>query len=405
MSLSRKQFLKFLGLGSLASGLGGFGLPLAAAQAAKARSGAPRMAIKDIEIYAFDLPLVAPFRISIGEMKAANDVLVRVRTDSGLVGVGEACPFPPITGETQATNIAAARAIRDMLIGRDPLAIDDVLRLIGPVVHSNPSMVAAFEMACFDILGQAAGLPLYRLLGGTKSTFESDITTGIDTAEATAASTRKHAGLGYKTLKIKIGVDPDQDFERLRAVRQAVGDGLTLRVDANQGYSVPQAIYSMKKIAPLGIQLVEQPVVASDVSGMATVRAHSKIPVMADESLFLPPDSIKLIKAEACDYFNIKLMKAAGIMNMMRIAHTADAAGIRCMVGCMLESNIGLTASAHVVASQPNIVFADLDGNAEHSIDPIIGGMTVKNGIITLPEKPGLGCDVDPAFLKKQRKV
>ena len=214
MSLSRKQFLKVLGFGGLASGLGGFRLAAAAPAAAAVR---PKMTIKDIEIYAFDLPLVAPFRISIGEMKAANDVLVRVRTDSGLTGIGEACPFPPITGETQATNIAAAKAIRDMLVGQDPLAIDAVLRLIGPIVHSNPSIVAAFEMACFDILGQAAGLPLYRLFGGNNSTFESDITTGIDTPEAMAASTKKHAGLGYKTLKVKIGVDPDQDFERLRA--------------------------------------------------------------------------------------------------------------------------------------------------------------------------------------------
>ncbi len=251
MSLSRKQFLKVLGFGGLASGLGGFRLAAAAPAAAAVR---PKMTIKDIEIYAFDLPLVAPFRISIGEMKAANDVLVRVRTDSGLTGIGEACPFPPITGETQATNIAAAKAIRDMLVGQDPLAIDAVLRLIGPIVHSNPSIVAAFEMACFDILGQAAGLPLYRLFGGNKSTFESDITTGIDTPEAMAASTKKHA-------------------------------------------------------------------------------------------------------------------------------------------------------AAHVVASQANIVYADLDGNADHTADPVVGGMTTKAGIVTMPEKPGLGCDIDPAFLKKMVKV
>ena len=403
MSLSRKQFLKVLGLGGLASGLGGFGL--SAAQAAGARAGAPKMTIKDIEIYAFDLPLVAPFRISIGEMKAANDVLVRVRTDSGLVGIGEACPFPPITGETQATNIAAAKAIRDMLIGQDPLAIDAVLRLIGPIVHSNPSMVAAYEMACFDILGQAAGLPLYRLFGGNKSTFESDITTGIDTPEAMAASTKKHAALGYKTLKVKIGVDPDQDLERLRAVRRAIGDGIKLRVDANQGYTVPQAIDALKKIAPLGIQLVEQPVLASDIAGLKTVRAESPIPIMADEACFLPASALKLVTAEACDYINIKLMKAGGILNSIRIAHIADAANMRCMVGCMLESRIALTAAAHVVASQANIVYADLDGNAEHMADPVVGGMTTKAGIVTMPEKPGLGCDIDPAFLKKMARV
>jgi len=405
MSLSRKQFLKTLGLGGLASGLAGFRLPLAGSQAGEARRAAPKMTIKDVEIYAFDLPLVAPFRISIGEMKAANDVLVRVRTSSGLTGLGEACPFPPITGETQATNIAAARAIRDMLLGQDPLAIDAILRLIGPIVHSNPSIVAAFEMACFDILGKAAGLPLYRLFGGGQPTFESDITTGIDTPEAMAASVRKHAGLGYKTLKVKIGLDPDQDFERLRAVREAVGDGIALRVDANQGYTVPQAIYALNKIEPLRIQLVEQPVKASDIGGLATVRSESPIPIMADESLFLPADALKLIGAGACDYLNIKLMKAGGLLNSIRIAHIADAANMRCMVGCMLESRIALTAAAHIVASQANIVFADLDGNAEHTADPVVGGMTTKAGIVTMPETPGLGCDIDPAFLKKMARV
>ncbi len=408
MSLSRKQFLKVLGLGGLAAGTFGPGRlagAIGSAAATAAPPGTPKHKIKDVEIYAFDIPLVAPFRISIGEMSSANDVLIRIRTDSGLVGIGEACPFPPITGETQATNIAAAKAIRDMLIGKDPLAIDTALRLVGPIVHSNPSMVAAFDMACFDILGQAAGLPLFRLLGGDKSAFESDITTGIDTPDAMAAGAKKHAGMGYRTLKVKIGLDPDQDFERLRAVREAVGDGITLRIDANQGYTVPQAIYALKKFEKLRIQLVEQPVLASDISGLRTVRAESPIPIMADESCFLPADALKLVRAEACDFMNIKIMKAGGILNAIRIAHIADAANMRCMVGCMLETRIALTAAAHVVASQANIVHADLDGNAEHTIDPVVGGMTTKSGIVTMPEKPGLGCDIDPAFLKKLVKV
>ena len=152
-----------------------------------------------------------------------------------------------------------------------------------------------------------------------------------------AANAKKHAALGYKTLKVKIGLDPDQDFERLRAVREAVGDGITLRIDANQGYTVPQAIYALRKIEKLRIQLVEQPVLASDIAGLKTVRAESPIPIMADEACFLPADALKLIKAEACDYINIKLMKAGGILNSVRIAHIADAANMRCMVGCMLE--------------------------------------------------------------------
>jgi L-alanine-DL-glutamate epimerase-like enolase superfamily enzyme len=338
-------------------------------------------------------------------MKAANDLLIRIRTDQGIVGLGEACPFPPITGETQATNAAAAISIRDMLVGEDPLAIDALLRKIGPLVHSNPSAVAAFDMALHDILGKVAGLPLFRLLGGTKNVFETDITTSLDTLENMTAESKKYADMGYKTLKVKVGLDPDEDFARLSAIRRAVGPKVAIRIDANQGWTVPQAVYALRKMEPLAIQFCEQPVLASDTAGLRAVRSQSPIAIMADEALFGPADAVKLIRAEACDSFNIKLMKAGGILNAIRIAHIADAANMRCMAGCMLESKLALTAAAHVVASQANIVYADLDGNSEHVTDPIIDGMTVKAGALTLPEKPGLGCDVDPAFLKKLRKI
>jgi len=403
MSLTRKGFLKMLGFGALAAGSKAYGLPSKVLE--DARVAAKKLKITDVEIFLFDIPLTAPFRIAIGEMTAANDLLIRIRTDQGIVGLGEACPFPPITGETQATNAAAAVSIRSMIVGKDPLAIDDLLRLIGPIVHSNPSTVAAFDMALHDILGKVAGLPLFRLLGGTKSTFETDITTGLDTPEKMAAEAKSYADLGYRTLKVKVGLDPDEDVVRMTAVRDAVGPKIAIRIDANQGWAVPQAIHALRKMAPLNIQLCEQPVRAADIAGMRAVRAQSPIPIMADEALFGPSDGIDLIRAEACDTFNIKLMKAGGILNSLRIAHIADAANMRCMVGCMLETRLALTAAAHVVASQANIVYADLDGNSEHESDPIVDGITVKAGTLTLPEKPGLGCDVDPAFVKKLKKI
>ncbi len=403
MSLSRKGFLKMLGFGALAAGSTAYGLPSKALE--DARAAAKKLKITDVEIFLFDIPLTSPFRIAIGEMTAANDLLVRVHTDQGVTGLGEACPFPPISGETQATNAAAAKAIRDMIVGKDPLAVDDLVRLIGPIVHSNPSAVAAFDMAFFDILGKVAGLPLFRLLGGTKSVFETDITTSLDTLEKMTAEAKGYADKGYKTLKVKVGLDPDEDFARLEAIRSAVGPKVAIRIDANQGWTVPQAIYGLRKMAPLNIQFCEQPVLASDTAGLAAVRAQSPISIMADEALFGPADAVKLIRAGACDSFNIKVMKAGGLLNSVRIAHIADAANMRCMVGCMLETRLALTAAAHVVASQANIVYADLDGNSEHVEDPIVDGMTVKAGTLTLPEKPGLGCDVDPAFVKKLRKV
>jgi L-alanine-DL-glutamate epimerase-like enolase superfamily enzyme len=260
-------------------------------------------------------------------------------------------------------------------------------------------------MALHDILGKVAGLSLFRLFGGGKTQFETDITTGLDTPEAMAAETKGYAARGYKTLKAKVGLDPDTDVARIQAIREAIGSGINLRIDANQGWTVPHAIYALRKMEKFKIQLVEQPVVASDIAGLKAVRDASPIPVMADEACFLPVDAVRLVRAEACDYFNIKLMKAGGIGNAVRIAHIADAANIRCMVGCMLESNVALTAAAHVVASQANIIYADLDGNADHTANPVIGGMTVKAGVVTMPEKPGLGCDVDPAFLKKLPKI
>jgi len=403
MSLSRKGFLKMLGLGALAAGTKAYAMPPKAL--GEARASAKKLKIRDVEIFLFDIPLTSPFRISIGELSAANDLLVRVHTDQGITGIGEACPFPPITGETQSTNAAAARTVRDMVIGKDPLAIDDLLRLIGPIVHSNPSTVAAFEMAFFDILGQVAGLPLFRLFGGTKNVFETDITTGLDTLEAMRAEAKEHADKGYKTLKVKVGLDPDEDYAHIAAIRAAVGPKVNIRIDANQGWTVPQAIYGLKKMAPLGIQFCEQPVLASDTAGLKAVRSESPITIMADEAVFGPADAVKLVRAEACDTFNIKLMKAGGMLNSIRIAHIADAANMRCMVGCMLETRLGLTAAAHVVASQANIIYADLDGSADQTIDPIVDGITVDAGTLTLPEKPGLGCDVDPAFVKKLPKV
>ena len=404
MAVSRKDFLKLFGLGVASAGL----LGKEAAASAKlegAKASAGKMKIAGIEIYKYDVPLKSPFRISLGAVSAANDVLIRIRTDSGLIGIGEACPFPPITGETQDTNLSMARSLRKMFIGKDPLAIESLVAEMGAVVHSNPSVVAAYDTALFDILGQVAGLPVFRLLGGDKAVFETDVTTGIDTPAGMAANAREHAGRGYKTLKAKVGLNPDEDIARVQAIREAIGPDINLRIDANQGWSVPQAIYALRGMEKYKIQLVEQPVVAWDTAGLKAVRSESPIPIMADEAVFGPADAMKLIRADACDQFNIKIMKAGGILNSVRIAHIADGANLRCMVGCMLETKLGLTAAAHVVASQRNIIFADLDGNDEHQFDPVTGGITVKGGVLTMPETPGIGCDIDPDFLKKLAKV
>jgi L-alanine-DL-glutamate epimerase-like enolase superfamily enzyme len=402
--LSRKEFLKILGLGFLSletpRALGFTSEKIAATKAL-----AKEMKIKAVDIFYYDIPLKDPFRISIGTVYAANDVLVRVQTDSGLVGLGEACPFPPITGETQETNITVAKSFRDMIIGKNPLAIESLLKEFGSFVHTNPSAVAAFDMAFYDILGKVAGLPLFRLLGGDKTSFETDLTVDLDTPENMAGAAKDFVGRGFKTIKVKVGQRADVDVARLQAIRDAVGSEPQIRIDANQGWTVPQAIAALKQMEKFKVQFVEQPVAAWDVAGLKAVRLESPIPVMADEALFLPSDAIKLVKAEACDYFNIKLMKAGGIMNSLKISQIAESANIRCMIGCMLETRLGLTAAAHLCAAQQTITFADLDGFNSHTIDPVVEGMAVREGTITLSELPGLGADIDPAFLKKLKRA
>lgn len=393
-----------LGAGALASAFPARA-GLASPRMESAKAAAKALRIRDVEIYYWDIPFKEPLTIALGTITETNGVLIRVLTDAGIVGLGESCPFAPVTGDTQQTNIDVARDLRESLKGKDPLAIESAGRTIGTFGRSNPCIVAAFDMALYDILGQAAGLPVFRLLGGDRTTFETDATTGIDTPEKMARSAREHVAAGFRALKVKIGQDPDTDVARLQAIRDAVGPGPALRLDANQGYTVPQALYALRRMEKLDIQFCEQPVVRTDISGLRQVREASPIAIMADESLFSPVDAIRLVKEEACDYFNIKLMKCGGIANAVKISTIGEAANIRCMLGCNSETRLGLTAAGHVLGAQSNIFYADLDAFLALGIDPIAGGMTVKNGTATLPETPGLGAVVDPAFLKKLKKA
>src|SRR4030042_12009 len=404
MAMSRKNFLKMMGLGFLSTGAGK-GLPQPAPSLDKARAEAMKLKITGVDIYAFDIPLKEPFKISIGTVYAANDVLIMIQTDAGIVGLGEACPFAPITGETQEMNLAAAKGLREIVLGKSPLAIESHVREFGPFLHSNPSAVAAFDTALYDILGKVAGLPLYRLFGGDKPKFGTDITPDLDEPEKTALKAAEFVGRGVATNKLKVGQGQEIDLRRLEAIRQAIGYERKIRVDANQGWTPPLAIDTLKKMEKFQVEFVEQPVLATDMAGLKAVHASSPIPGMADEALFYPADAVHLIKAEACAYFNIKLMKAGGILNMMKIAHVADAANMLCMVGCMIDSRLGLTDAAPVDASNTDTLFVNTSRHNSHTVDPVVGGMLFEKGQITVPELPGIGADVDPAYLKKLRKI
>ncbi len=364
------------------------------------------MRVTKIELFKANLPLKRPFRIAIGETRATETMFVRVSTDAGLSGMGEADCFRPVVGENQATAVAAGMEYARLLLGKDPVAINSRVAELRQFMPATPTARSAFDMALHDIAAQAAGMPLYAFLGGEKRSFQTDITVGLDTPEIMAAHAREIADRGLQAIKIKLGTQAAEDIARMRAIRAEIGDAIALRIDANQGWDRAAAMTVLDAIAPLGIEYCEQPVRAWDHAGMAAISARSPIPIMADESLFDDHDAFTLAAGGACQYLNIKLAKSGGLNTAMRINAVAEAAGFRCMVGCMTETRLALTAAAHLVSSRPNIAFADLDGADMLADDPVIGGMVYgENGAITLPDTPGLGAGLDPDFLNSLEHI
>ena len=364
------------------------------------------MNIVRIEIFKANLPLKRPFRIAIGEITIANTLFVRIHTDKSLYGMGEAHLFTPIVSETQATALAAARDLAKLLIGMNALDIETCVEAMRRFMPHNPTTRSAFDMALYDLLGKTAGLPLHALLGGPRRPIYTDNTVVIDTPSAMVEHALEIQARGFPAVKVKVGTTPTEDIERIRRIREAIGPDLPLRIDANQGWDAVTATQALHGMEMFGIQYCEQPVPVWDFKSMAAVRAVTTIPIMADESVFDEHDALKLIAMNACDYLNIKLAKSSGIHVGLKINAVSEAAGMRCMVGCMTESRLGLTAAAHLVSARPNIVFADLDGADMLREDPIVGGMIYGDGgRIDLPEGPGLGADVDSEYLRGLERI
>jgi L-alanine-DL-glutamate epimerase-like enolase superfamily enzyme len=353
-----------------------------------------------VDIFKLDIPLRRPFQIALGRIEAAKNILVRVWANDGTYGLGEGSPLGYVTGETQATAFEAARALAPLLLGKNPLAIEARMWELDRFIMGNPTVKSAFDMALYDLAAKKAGLPLYALLGGEKRLFWTDDTIGIDTPEAMARAALDVARQGYPAIKVKLGTNHADDVARIRAIREAVGSEIPLRIDANQGWDAVAAVHILRDLARFNIQYCEQPVAHWNVEAMQQVWAASPISIMADESLFDHHDATRLVRLGACDYFNIKLAKCGGIHKALKIDAVAEGAGIQCMLGCMWETRLALSAGAHLVSARRNIAFADLDGATAHSQDPVSGGITYEAGQIHLPDAPGHGADIEPGILK-----
>jgi len=352
------------------------------------------MGIKKIEVYSVKLRYKEPFVISAGASIESQNIIVKISTDYNVIGWGEASPSKRVTNETPETVIQALERIAPKLLGNCPLCMEQTIELMDKILgeKTNPGAKAAVDMALHDIIGKTTRKPLFMLLGGYRQEVLTDITLSIKPPKEMAKDAVKAVKKGFKALKVKLGVNVEEDIERIRKIREAVGSEITLRIDANQGWTVQEAIQALNKLEKFNIEFVEQPVRANNLKDMVKVRKNSPIPVMADESIHTPEDALALIREEAIDLINIKLMKSGGIHKGRKIATIAEAAGIPCMIGCMGESTLGISAGVHIAAGVKNIKYADLDSDLLIKDKFVIrGGVKLKDSKRIPLYKHGLG--------------
>ena len=361
------------------------------------------MKIAAIDIFPLRIPLKGVFRNAHDTKTRQDSIVVRVRTDEGAVGLGNVDPDPGHSEESFGETLRAVRALAPELAGRDPLNLSAALDLMDRSLPRHLDAKAALEMALFDLKGRVLNQPVHSLLGGRlKDEVRLNGWIGMLEPDAAAREALGWRDAGFGSVKIKLGSGVESDRDRVAAVRDAVGSGLTLRVDANEGYGVDDAIRLGRALAPLDVALLEQPVPRADYAGLARVRRAVDIPVMADEAIVGPETLVEVIRKEAADIVKLKVMKQGGITRTVRMVHMAEAAGVRCVIGHGFGLAINTLAEIHVAASCANI----MDGC--ESVGPLkMGGdvverpLDLRGGRTQVPDGPGLGAELAASELAR----
>jgi L-alanine-DL-glutamate epimerase-like enolase superfamily enzyme len=352
------------------------------------------MNIVEIQLAQLSIPLTRPFITAVRSTEFVNDVVIMIKTDRGTMGYGSAASTPAITGDSTESIIDAIQtSLGPQLIGRDISELNNLLQMTNQARVANTSAKAAVDIALHDLFAQYCGLPLYQLLGGNKNTMDSCITISVKNTDEMVNDALEFKQQGHTTLKVKLGLNLEEDRQRISAIRQALGKELSLLVDANQGWSYEESIHMLHffEAQKLNIKLLEQPIAAHNRAFLKKIKQQKICKIIADEDCFSPQDAFNLVQLEACDGINIKLMKSAGLAQAQAIYHIAKTAPMHIMVGCMLESPIGVAAIASFALSKPDIFYADLDPIFLIRDNYVLGGAQKLGNKIVLSEQPGLG--------------
>lgn len=358
--------------------------------------------IEKVEIFQINLPLKEPFIISYTTYESMPAIIIKMYTDVGVVGYGESVPDEHVTGESVHSVYAALKyQLIPAVLGEDPRNIKRIHERMNEALVFNGAAKAAIDIACYDILGKVSNLPIYSLLGGRKLDRPMiPKVLSILEPEVLAKQAKEAINEGYKEIKMKLGKDPLEDVERVKAVREAVGPNIPIRVDVNQGWKTVQvAKEAIRKLTPYNVSWVEQPISHMDCSLFKRLKDTTSVPLMADESLVTPESLRTFVKDESVDYINIKLMKSGGIYPSYQLATQAQLFGISCQIGSMVESSIGSAAAFHVALSKENIISTEVSGPTKFSLDT--GNLTYDLPYVNISDKPGLGIDVNEENIMK----
>ncbi len=342
-----------------------------------------------------------------GSHTSSPFLIVQVRTDEGVVGLGEVSCTATWSGEDHFT---AARMIdtylAPLLIGQDPTQIERLTNIMARAIANNAFTRSAIEIALWDILGKVANLPLYRLLGGAVRDFVTTkfSVSGLEGPRA-AEIAQWAVDQGFRTMKVKVGIQPDEDVARVYAVRKAVGPDVRLGVDANGGWSPRVAIQTIPRLYDANIYFAEQPVSDLDVAWLADVRRNVRVPIMADESVFNLQDAMAVVRAGAADILSVYVGKGGGIGPARKMVAVAEAAGLVCTIGSNLELGVASAAMIHLGMATTGIAAEDFPcdilGPFFYEDDVLLDALPIEAGKARPNDKPGLGVELDPRKLAK----
>lgn len=351
------------------------------------------MQIIKAEVTPVEIKLSQPVRLAgLPQIECITAVFVRLETRDGHNAWGCTVAHPHLTGESPEKAIRACRHCAEKAPDLNPLNMEYALAELAPVMASSVAASCAFDLAFYDLLGLAADMPLYRLLGGFRNRIQTSVTIPLANVQESVEMAAGRARQGFRILKIKGGVDADQDVQRVRSIHRAL-PSMILRLDADGGYTVDQAL-EVARALKAELEMLEQPTPACDLQALRQVTKNSPVPVLADQSLSGPGSALELASQRAVNGLSVKLATCGGLSCARQVDAIARAARIATMVGCTIEPSLLIAAGLSLALSSPNVRYGDLDGHLDLLGDPTVASFRLEEGWLVASDVPGLGCTV-----------